>query len=395
MSSGNAVAAVDENLVTCLRVEYYNAFGFQADGLDSKAALIVARVSSTPADRWREVNNRELAQYVREKTGSQTAQGVEWLGRHYIAIDYTEWNLIPLLFQTLIDRGGLYVTPHSKLDCAFQQGERFSWNEMERKTIQRFREFARDFGGLQNAFDTIGRHSAFKKHYNWHSAEGKQFCTELRAALRKKPVATKRSHYERPLFDETCRKYHVLHRGEWSAYEPSRERLDIFILPQSTSSSASYSSSTPSASSSSSAASSSFASSSSASSSTLSTQRQRQNATLLPPPRPRQTVVDLTQDDEKEERGNAKTLLRKRNREEEGEEEEGKAQEGNEEEEERVCLVCLDRAPNTLVLPCMHCVVCSTCSRELEHTNDSKTCIKCRRSIQTVCEDGKAPREIK
>jgi hypothetical protein len=53
-------------------------------------------------------------------------------------------------------------------------------------------------------------------------------------------------------------------------------------------------------------------------------------------------------------------------------------------EEDLRCHVCLDKTPNTLVLPCGHNVVCSDCSKQLAHTNDKATCVRCRQDIHEV-----------
>lgn len=53
------------------------------------------------------------------------------------------------------------------------------------------------------------------------------------------------------------------------------------------------------------------------------------------------------------------------------------------------CMVCMDARPQTLVLPCMHRVVCEACSETLKGSTDSKTCIYCRCEIKGVsCESG-------
>lgn len=51
------------------------------------------------------------------------------------------------------------------------------------------------------------------------------------------------------------------------------------------------------------------------------------------------------------------------------------------------CMICLSEPPTTMVLPCMHTVVCSNCSRGLENTNDKSTCVRCRRPITQVLYD--------
>lgn len=53
-------------------------------------------------------------------------------------------------------------------------------------------------------------------------------------------------------------------------------------------------------------------------------------------------------------------------------------------QQEDVCMICLDRKPSTLVLPCMHQVVCDVCSKQLDKTPDNKICVQCRCAIETV-----------
>lgn len=50
------------------------------------------------------------------------------------------------------------------------------------------------------------------------------------------------------------------------------------------------------------------------------------------------------------------------------------------------CLVCLDREPDTVVLPCYHRVVCRDCSQSLHHSIHDKKCILCQQTIVAVLE---------
>ena len=54
------------------------------------------------------------------------------------------------------------------------------------------------------------------------------------------------------------------------------------------------------------------------------------------------------------------------------------------EDEITECMICLENLPNTMVLPCGHCVVCKECSEKLENTNDARTCVRCRRDITHI-----------
>jgi hypothetical protein len=59
----------------------------------------------------------------------------------------------------------------------------------------------------------------------------------------------------------------------------------------------------------------------------------------------------------------------------------------DDDDDENVCMICMVNPPNTLVLPCMDCVVCKTCSVKLKATHDARICVKCRRPIESVEED--------
>ncbi len=48
------------------------------------------------------------------------------------------------------------------------------------------------------------------------------------------------------------------------------------------------------------------------------------------------------------------------------------------------CVVCLINIPDTLVLPCGHCVVCKECSDQLKSTPKKFTCIVCSQHITHV-----------
>lgn len=56
------------------------------------------------------------------------------------------------------------------------------------------------------------------------------------------------------------------------------------------------------------------------------------------------------------------------------------------EDVDKVCMICLDKKPDTMVLPCEHCVVCKECSIKLRNTNDKHTCVQCRRPITFILE---------
>lgn len=56
------------------------------------------------------------------------------------------------------------------------------------------------------------------------------------------------------------------------------------------------------------------------------------------------------------------------------------------EEDDVECMICMDKAADTLVLPCEHRVVCKACSIGLRATPDKRICVQCRRPIEHVLE---------
>lgn len=52
------------------------------------------------------------------------------------------------------------------------------------------------------------------------------------------------------------------------------------------------------------------------------------------------------------------------------------------------CIICCTNKANTLVLPCMHVVVCKECSNKLETDElNAHKCVMCRQNIESVLED--------
>jgi predicted 3-demethylubiquinone-9 3-methyltransferase (glyoxalase superfamily) len=52
-----------------------------------------------------------------------------------------------------------------------------------------------------------------------------------------------------------------------------------------------------------------------------------------------------------------------------------------------MCVICLEKRANTLVLPCEHVVVCSKCAPGLVKTADASTCVQCRQKIESIVSD--------
>lgn len=130
---------------------------------------------------------------------------------------------------------------------------------MERRAIASFMKYALEPAYVQMARERgqnpmaclveIGyKYSieAWTEHSNWQTKDGKAFCSQLRQALGLSADSLKKGedgkwivvskdsspNPQKPFFcfsgfpDAACRKHKVLHRGGWSAYEPSANTLN-------------------------------------------------------------------------------------------------------------------------------------------------------------------------
>lgn len=48
------------------------------------------------------------------------------------------------------------------------------------------------------------------------------------------------------------------------------------------------------------------------------------------------------------------------------------------------CIICFENTADTMVLPCMHAIVCRKCSSKLNNTDNAKRCILCRQEITSI-----------
>lgn len=333
----------EPDLAKALAAEEHNGFGFQAYGAGPPGHLVFAKVA--------EENEGKLGAAMRRDTASETVREEEFLGRVFLSVHYSEWALIPQLFQYAIDHGEDWVavhTPSARLSGAFKRGERFSWDSVERKTIDEFLQLVQEGVGERYSrgqhpwavvYKLFGEPWAWRKPWNWHSGAGKTFCTQLREALGKKrldpAVRLTPPRFTWPGIDEACKRFGVLHRGGWSAWDVGLN--EIATSPETAPSTA-----------------------------LSSTGADAVNGT-----------ADLTQEEStappEDEHPSSPSKRQKL---------------AEEEEDPNLCMICWDRPSNTLVLPCEHVVVCTECSEGLRATADARTCVRCRNPITEVLCDG-------
>ena len=299
-----------KKITTVLNAEECNGFGFPWDS--TERVFIFARLF--PAESSNSVNPERVTSFLNSLMPGSVC--VERTGVYYCKTPLRHYPQIRGAIQALIDSGMCSVLPTGNLSQkVFRKGDTFSWREMELGCIETYKRLAQPFPSFEQYIFQSKPHFSYKKHWNWHTPEGKEFCSQIRDALYRKPKANaKKSRYKWDNFDATCVKYGLLHRAPWSAYEPSMVKVDDFIsLPRAE----------------------------------------------LAPASQDQPVRDENDNDGEDDASNAADL----------------------------CMICMDAPADTLVVPCMHSVVCRSCSSSLKDTRDSNTCVRCRRAITEVYAD--------
>lgn len=124
---------------------------------------------------------------------------------------------------------GIGICTRTNFEVSFLPGEYFDLQNFEKKRIEQARKLYNDFSQIHNSsfnenefktkmvWSIVKNHcnlSALKKHWNWTTQEGKEFCTQLRKEMGcKKKVSTFEDRFKWPFFEETCKKFNVLHHG--------------------------------------------------------------------------------------------------------------------------------------------------------------------------------------
>lgn len=214
----------NDGLTKAFLQEDFNGFGFQSTALRKPGTIAIARVSEDgPADAER---------VVRSKTGSKTLKIVDFLGNNFVTIHYSEWGLIPAVFQECVFAGHTWISPniHNLKPASSFSGKQFSFEEAERQTVEKFKdtmEMFKDHGSNPWAFtfELLGSPKPMRRLYNYRTKEGQMFCIQLNANIGK-PFTAEASQlqvspwwHNLPEVDAACREAGVLHYAEWSKRE--------------------------------------------------------------------------------------------------------------------------------------------------------------------------------
>lgn len=203
--------------------EDFNGFGFQV--CESRPGfLCIARVPDT--------FSVDLDTKIRDDVGSKTLTMINMFGNYFLLIKFTEWSLIPQVFNAACRYGCEWIIANTchLLPRARFTGKPFSFEEAERLTISEFHDFRNQFrdkpASWRTVFNLLGAPQAMLKLYNYRTTMGKNFCAELCRNLgtplddtSEEAYSALPPWYDMPGVDSACEEAGVLRHAEWSKRE--------------------------------------------------------------------------------------------------------------------------------------------------------------------------------
>jgi hypothetical protein len=235
------------------------------------------------------------------------------------------------------------LTTQNKLRARFAPGDTFSWAAMEKVAIDTFVKETRSetFIGMGKEFQTSAwvqvakcyssSIAAFTEHYNWQTEFGKAFCSELRKQLGLAPDSMQKNE-----------------DGSWTvlAMDPKDRAAPFFLFPT-------------------------FPEAACKKHKVL---HHGEWSAYVPSANTTQMALRVAS-----VHGDAKA------QDVDMKEAESKADVKMHEDNARpLCVICEDKPADTLVMPCGHVIVCSSCSVDLRKTENAKQCVYCRRAVEEI-----------
>lgn len=164
---------------------YNNSLGFEPPTEEAPHFVIASLPDS-------DLSHHHLTS-LRRLSGSKTVNLIDFLGREFLTIHWTEYSLIDKVLDTLL-KIDIRFSLHGKLKASFNpnDGDREYSREIAEKKFIYFIERLERCGNRltkENSFIRNCYH-AVSHQWNWISPEGKDFCKKLRKANAKSEVCT-------------------------------------------------------------------------------------------------------------------------------------------------------------------------------------------------------------
>lgn len=219
-----------QELVTAFQCYDTNGFGFKVVGRKN-GTMTLAQVESNT-----DYLENKVLQAVLNETKPKTIKINDYLGKTFLSLDYLEWNYIPDIIQSILDKTDYNVCMFTRLNPLFKPKDAFSWAVMEERAIDRVVNYCVEKFETSPQMHTYKSLDEFKimalekfatvvipeydldiwtSARNWTTKKGQAFCKLLKAAFPKEKEIKSFLEFEN-FNHETCKKYKVLHFGTWS-----------------------------------------------------------------------------------------------------------------------------------------------------------------------------------
>lgn len=186
-----------------LSLHHVNGVGFQFVGLTES----LEHISPTFYHCQDQISQSDL----RQQTGSRTVTLDEWLGRDYITIHWSEYNLIPVVFQYLLDHG-CSLRLNSNRPITYRPYDCFIPSEMESRFIQQFESQEMQLKQLLHStadFRMLGKWP-LACEWNYDTLAGKQFAQRLAREYRiEEAHDTTLNFFQKADLQAVCQKYKI------------------------------------------------------------------------------------------------------------------------------------------------------------------------------------------
>lgn len=167
-----------------------NSFGFQAPGW-SGDYFVIAREFDV------DIEDNILLEEIKRETGAMTIEAVDFIGRDFLKIHWTEYPFIEAVLTAFLKRGIGFSLHLKIISVGFDPKKRdteFSQEILEKKVIE---DFKAELKGVRDdqPYRYVYENYCYKKsgiahEWCWQTAEGKAFCRELRINLGKREICS-------------------------------------------------------------------------------------------------------------------------------------------------------------------------------------------------------------
>jgi hypothetical protein len=240
------------DLLNALNADAINGFGFQCemqqDTTHHKTRLYIGKIFLAEPDEskgypYYEVNTEKILKEevipLLEGYSSTDIWCTDYIGHEFVTLWTGRYLDIPKVINSILSLNKYSFVTHNgntSFKAMFRPGEVYSRKEHELKLIECLHENyivmapILQFSDPQadwNNIKVFGGIRQFTYPWNYATAEGRAFCTELRASLGKKPVPKRKPRMLWDSYAKTAERYKILHYGGWSAYD-----IDGMGLPE-------------------------------------------------------------------------------------------------------------------------------------------------------------------